>query len=142
MSTNTICLVEKLKKSNFKLLTLSGGGGGTGTLTRSASTPANCWPILIHDILCSRLNFYTRWCLKLDDMVGVYTPNSVFYKKANKEKIRKRVSNAAYAQGVARHTDQEIGEMMSHDLEMLSKILGKIYVPRHEISNNVDFLQV
>ena len=90
-------------------------------------------------LLCSRLNIYTRWCIKLDDMVGVYTPNSAFYKEANKEKIRKRVSNAAHAQGVARHTDQEVGEMMSHDLEMLSKILGKIYVPRHEIANNVPF---
>ena len=54
-------------------------------------------------------------------MIGVYTPNSPFY---DKERLKTRVSNAAHAQGAARHTDEEVGRMMEHDLTMLSEILG------------------
>ena len=69
-----------------------------------------------------RLNIYTRWCIRVDDKLGVYTPNSPFY---DKEKIKTRVSNNAHAQGVGRHTDEEVGEMIRHDLTMLSEILGE-----------------
>ena len=57
----------------------------------------------------------------MDDMLGVYTPNSPFY---NKEKIQTRIKNAATAQGVGRHTNEEVGQMIKHDLQMLSVILG------------------
>ena len=57
-------------------------------------------------------------------MVGVYTPTSNFYNRHNKEKIKTRVKNAAYAQGVGRHTDEEVGEMIKHDLQTLSELLG------------------
>ena len=66
-------------------------------------------------------------------MLGVYTPNSPFY---DKEKIKTRVSNNAHAQGVGRHTDEEVGEMIRHDLTMLSEILGEgafsIWAPSRE----------
>ena len=54
-------------------------------------------------------------------MIGVYTPNSPLY-----ETVRTLVSNYAHAQDTARHTDEEVGRMMEHDLTMLSEILGMV----------------
>ena len=55
-------------------------------------------------------------------MIGVYTPNSPFY---DKDRLKTRVGNNAHAQGVGRHTDEEVGRMIEHDLTMLSEILGE-----------------
>lgn len=66
------------------------------------------------------LNLYTCWWIRLDDMFNVYTHKmpslAKYYLKSNGKK-------GFYTIGVGRHSNEEVEEMMKHDLRMLSELL-------------------
>ena len=71
--------------------------------------------------LLFRLNVYTRWYIRMDEMFNVYThklPNWVNFSGTSGKK-------RYYTIGVGCHSNEEVEEMMKCDLRMLSELLGK-----------------
>lgn len=59
------------------------------------------------------------WCLRTDDMGKLLTsfPSDPYG-------MKKRFGEQTYAQGVGRHSQEEVEELLKQDLEKLSEILG------------------
>ena len=69
-----------------------------------------------------RLNVHTKWCIFVDDFLKMY--KLPFLLKMLKPLIQREVRKMTYYEGVGRHSNEEVGEMMKHDLRMLSELLG------------------
>ena len=64
----------------------------------------------------------TKWGIFYDDFYNVLThPLPSILKPVLGRMVRKQL----YAVGVGRHSNEEVGEMMKHDLLMLSELLGR-----------------
>lgn len=68
------------------------------------------------------LNVHTKWCIFVDDFLKMY--KLPFLLKMLKPLIQREVRKMTYYEGVGRHSNEEVGEMMKHDLRMLSELLG------------------
>ena len=66
-----------------------------------------------------RLYEHIVWCLRTDDMGKLLTsfPSDPYG-------LKKRFGEQTYAQGVGRHSQEEVEELLKQDLEKLSEILG------------------
>ena len=72
-------------------------------------------------LIYNRLNVHTKWAIYLDGFYNVMTHKmSAMLKPFFGRYMRKQT----YAVGVGRHSNEEVGQMMVHDLEMLSTLLG------------------
>ena len=72
-----------------------------------------------------RLNVQTRWAIRYDDFFHAYTNIPSFMKGM----VGRRLKKMTYAVGVGRHSNEEVEEMMKHDLLMLSELLGRWAAP-------------
>ena len=68
-----------------------------------------------------RLNVHTKWAIYLDGFYNVMTHKMSAILKPFFGRYMKKQT---YAVGVGRHSNEEVGQMMVHDLEMLSTLLG------------------
>ena len=71
------------------------------------------------------LNVHTKWCLFGDDFLQNMFKLPIMLNFALvKSYLKRMIRNITYTVGVGRHSNEEIAEMMKHDLRMLSELLG------------------
>lgn len=66
------------------------------------------------------LNVHTKWTICVNDFLSTFLKLPLLWKPFIVRKFQKMT----YTVGVGRHSNEEVGEMMVHDLRMLSELLG------------------
>lgn len=71
------------------------------------------------------LNVHTKWCIYADDFFKTkYELPTLLKLPLVKQFLKREIRKLTYTVGVGRHNNEEIAEMMKHDLRMLSELLG------------------
>ena len=71
------------------------------------------------------LNVHTKWCIYNEDFLQTKFELPILFKlPVVKQLLKRQMRNMTYTVGVGRHSNEEIAEMMKHDLSVLSELLG------------------
>ena len=72
------------------------------------------------------LNVHTKWCIFTDDfLTTIFELPTLLKLPVLNQLLKRHVRNMLYTVGIGRHSNEEVAEMMKHDLRMLSELLGE-----------------